>query len=128
MTVTKERQLQTLSSIKQMKGIEIDKNKARAIIDAKPPSNKKKLQRFLGQVNFLRRFIANLAGKTKAFSALLGMKGDTKYRWEAEQQSAFQSIKEYLIRPPVLMPPKIGRPLKLYVSAAESSLGSLLAQ
>ncbi|KAK2982595.1 hypothetical protein RJ640_002084 [Escallonia rubra] len=110
------------------KGIEIDKNKAKAIIDDKPPSNKKELQRFLGQVNFLRRFIANLAGKTKAFSALLGMKGDTKYRWEAEQQSAFQSIKEYLIRPPVLMPPKIGGPLKLYVSAAESSLGSLLAQ
>ncbi|KAK2970086.1 hypothetical protein RJ640_002579 [Escallonia rubra] len=109
-------------------GIEIDKNKAKAIINAKPRSNKKEHQHFLGQVNFLRRFIANLAGKTKAFSALLGMKGDTEYRWEAEQQSAFQSIKEYLTKPPVLMPPKIGRPLKLYVSAAESSLGSLLAQ
>ncbi|KAK2995571.1 hypothetical protein RJ640_000047 [Escallonia rubra] len=117
-----------LGFLVHQKGIEIDKNKAKAIINAKLPSNKKELQRFLGKVNFLRRFIANLAGKTKAFSVLLGMKGDTEYRWEAEQQSAFQSIKEYLTKPPVLMPPKIGRPLKLYVSVAESSLGILLAQ
>ncbi|KAK2979852.1 hypothetical protein RJ640_000739 [Escallonia rubra] len=105
------------------KGIEIDKNKAKAIINAQPPSNKKKLQCFLGQVHFLRRFIANLAGKTKAFSALLGLKGDIEYRWEAEHQQAFQSIKEYLAKPPVLMPPRIRRPLKLYVLAVESSLG-----
>lgn len=38
------------------KGIEVDKNKARAIINASPPKNKKELQRFLGQVNFLRHF------------------------------------------------------------------------
>jgi hypothetical protein len=43
------------------RGIEVDKNKAKAIIDAPPPRNKKQLQSFLGQVNFLRRFISNLA-------------------------------------------------------------------
>ena len=46
------------------KGIQIDQNKAKAIIEAKPPSSKKELHRFLGQVNFLRRFISNTAGKT----------------------------------------------------------------
>ena len=35
------------------KGIEIDKIKARAILEAKPPRTKKELQRFLGQINFL---------------------------------------------------------------------------
>ena len=49
------------------RGIEIDQNKAKAIMQAKPPSNKKELQRFLGQVNFLRRFISNVASKTKVF-------------------------------------------------------------
>ncbi|KAK2966247.1 hypothetical protein RJ640_008230 [Escallonia rubra] len=37
-------------------------------------------------------------------------------------------IKEYLAKPSVLMPPRIGKPLKLYVSAAELPHGSLLAQ
>jgi hypothetical protein len=53
------------------RGIEVDKNKAKAILQAKPPSNKNELQRLLGQINFLRRFIANVAGKTKVFSPLL---------------------------------------------------------
>lgn len=37
-------------------------------------------------------------------------------------------IKEYLANPPILMPPIPGKPLILYVSATESSLGALLAQ
>ena len=52
-------------------GIEVDKNKVKAILQAKPPSNKKELQRLLWQINFLRRFIANVAGKTKVFSHFL---------------------------------------------------------
>ena len=47
------------------RGIEVDKNKAKAIIEAKPPSNEKELQVFLGKVNYLRRFILNLSGRTK---------------------------------------------------------------
>jgi hypothetical protein len=57
------------------RGIEVDKNKAKAILQAKPPSNKKELQRLLGQINFLRRFIANVAGKTKVFSPLHSIEG-----------------------------------------------------
>ena len=38
-------------------GIEVNKNKARAILKAAPSSNKKELQIFLGKVNYLRRFI-----------------------------------------------------------------------
>ena len=53
------------------RGIEIDENKANAILAAKPPRNKKELQIFLAQINFLRRFISNVAGETQAFSPLL---------------------------------------------------------
>ena len=49
----------------------IDQNKTKAVLVAKPPSNKKELQRFLGQVNYVRRFMANLARKTKKCSPLL---------------------------------------------------------
>ncbi|GAB2301578.1 hypothetical protein Dimus_039687 [Dionaea muscipula] len=43
-------------------GIEIAPSKASAIMKAEPPRTKKKLQRFLEQINFLRRFISNCAG------------------------------------------------------------------
>lgn len=51
-----------LGFLVHQRGIEVDQNKAKAILEAKPPQNKKQLQRFLGQVNYLRRFISNLAG------------------------------------------------------------------
>ena len=49
------------------RGIEVDKNKCKAIIEAKAPNNKKQLQRFLGPLNFLRKFTSNLAGKVNFF-------------------------------------------------------------
>ncbi|GKV39784.1 hypothetical protein SLEP1_g47502 [Rubroshorea leprosula] len=87
------------------RGLEVDKNKARAVIEARPPQNKKELQRLLGQVNFLRRFISNFAGKTRVFSPLLKLQPDADFKWERQHQAAFDAIKEYLSKPPVLVPP-----------------------
>ena len=41
------------------------------MLEASPPRNKKELQSLTGKINFLQRFIANSAGKMKAFSPLL---------------------------------------------------------
>ncbi|CAL8168302.1 unnamed protein product [Prunus armeniaca] len=71
-----------LGFLVHQRGIEIDKNKAKAIIDAPPPKNKKGVQSLLGQINFLRRFIANSAGKVKPFSSLLKLKDDEKFQCE----------------------------------------------
>ncbi|KAI5327367.1 hypothetical protein L3X38_026763 [Prunus dulcis] len=110
------------------RGIEVDKNKAKSIMEALPPRNKKELQSLLGKINFLRRFISNSAGKIQPFSSLLRVKQEQTFKWEEQHQRAFQEIKDYLSNPPVLSPPKRGRPLKLYVSASEVSIGSLLVQ
>ncbi|KAM2893649.1 hypothetical protein FF1_008976 [Malus domestica] len=110
------------------RGIEVDENKARAIISAPPPTTKKQLQSLFGKINFLRRFIANSAGKMKASSTLLKLKDSDKFEWTDEHQVAFTQIKVHLTTPPVLVPPRRGKPLKLYISAAEESIGCVLAQ
>ncbi|KAM1677921.1 hypothetical protein ACFXTN_034692 [Malus domestica] len=110
------------------RGIEVDENKARAIINAPPPTTKKQLQSLLGKINFLRRFIANSAGKMKAFSTLLKLKDSDKFEWKDEHQAAFTQIKVSLMTPHVLVPPWCGKPLKLYISAVEKSIGCLLTQ
>ncbi|KAM1842498.1 hypothetical protein ACFX13_017181 [Malus domestica] len=109
-------------------GIEVDENKARAIINALPPTTKKQLQSLLDKINFLHRFIANSTGKMKAFSTLLKLKDSDKFEWKDEHQEAFTQIKVSLTTPPVLVPPRCGKPLKLYISAAEESIDYLLAQ
>ncbi|KAI5316627.1 hypothetical protein L3X38_036334 [Prunus dulcis] len=73
-------------------------------------------------------FMDGNAGKIQPFSSLLRLKQEQTFKWEEQHQQAFQEIKHYLSNPPVLSPPKRGRPLKLYVSASEVSIGSLLAQ
>ncbi|KAI5402796.1 hypothetical protein KIW84_050412 [Lathyrus oleraceus] len=79
------------------KGIEVNQSKTKAIMDVKPPSTKKELQSLLGKINFLRRFISNLSGKTKAFSPLLRLKNEG-FKWQEEHQEAFDKIKEYLTK------------------------------
>ena len=102
--------------------MEVDQNKVKAIISAKVPQNKKEHQNFLGQVNYLRRFISNLAGKTKLFFDLIKVKEVEEFKWEKRYHIAFDGIKGYLSKPLVLMEPLKGRPLKLYLSTAKESI------
>ncbi|CAJ2637090.1 unnamed protein product [Trifolium pratense] len=45
-----------------------------------------------------------------------------------DQQEAFDAIKKYLSNPPTLMPPIRNKFMKLYISASDTTLGSMLAQ
>ena len=42
----------------------------------------------------------------------------------AEQQQAFDEIKEYLSKPPVLVPPQQDRPFFVYLSVGDTSIAS----
>jgi hypothetical protein len=48
--------------------------------------------------------------------------------WGTSQWKAFERIKDYLTRPPVLQAPKIRRAFMLYVAASERVLGVVLTQ
>ncbi|KAK2382415.1 hypothetical protein QL285_069951 [Trifolium repens] len=117
-----------LGFVVHKKGIEINQNKTKAILETKPPSTKKQLQSLLGKINFLRRFISNLSGKAQTFSPLLRLKKDDPFKWNEEHQKAFDDIKSYLIKPPVLMPPSRNKAMKLYIAASDKTIGSMLAQ
>ena len=89
-------------------------------MQSKPPSTKKELQRFSGQVNFIRMFISNTAGKTKVFFLFLKLNDHEQLNWEEKHQQTFEGLKKNLSTPHVLMPPKDDRPMNLYISAAET--------
>ena len=48
--------------------------------------------------------------------------------WDEECQKAFDKVKEYLTNPPVLVPPIQGKPLILYLTVHEKSMGCVLGQ
>jgi hypothetical protein len=81
-----------LGFIVHEKGIEIDPKKIEAIRSVKEPTCKKDLQKLLGKVNYLRRFICNLFGKVNAFTPLLWLENDIDFTLGG------QSNKRHLMR------------------------------
>ena len=63
------------------KGIEIDPKRIEAMKKVEAPACKKDLQKFLGKVNYLRRFISNLSGKIDAFTPILRLKNEAEFTW-----------------------------------------------
>jgi hypothetical protein len=107
-------------------GIEVGKKSMKAIDEVVPPINLKELQSLLVKINFVRRFISNLSQKVLPFSPLLKLKKDKKFVWGDKQQKAFDEIKRYMKEPPVLVPPQLNMPFKLYVAADTQTIGSAL--
>ena len=56
------------------------------------------------------------------------MKKDVHFELDEACSNAFACIKRYLLNPPILGAPILGKPLVLYIAAQEKSLGALMAQ
>ena len=90
------------------------------------PKTLKQLRSLQGKLTYIRRFISNISGRCQPFTRLT--KKDVPFIWDNACQEAFNNIKQYLLHPPTLAAPITGRPLILYTTALNESLGALLAQ
>ena len=62
------------------------------------------------------------------FALLIKIKKEEDFQWQEEHKKALAQIKQYLSNPLIITPPRNGQPLNLYVSASETTIGSMLAQ
>jgi ribonuclease HI len=119
---------QFLGFLVHERGIEIGLKSQEAVRTMVPPTTKRELQQLIGKINFVRRFISNLSGRIEPFMELVKIKANEEFRWGAEQQQAFEEIKEYLSKPPVLVPPHQDRPFYVYLSVGDISIASVVIQ
>ena len=98
-------------------GIEIYHKSVESIRKLEEPTCKRDVQKLLGKINYLRRFISNLARKIESFIPLLWLKHEAEFTWGVEQRDAYNNIKRYLSNPPMLRAPKSGVPFRLYITA-----------
>jgi hypothetical protein len=73
-----------LGFIVHERGIEINPKKVELIKKLGWPTCKHDVQKLLGKVNYLRRFIANLVGKVDLFLPLLWLKHEQELAWGTE--------------------------------------------
>src|ERR1044072_5893749 len=115
-----------LGLIVSQRGIEVDPDKVKAIQEMPSPRTEKQVRGFLGRLNYISRFISQMTATCGPIFKLL--RKDQKVVWTEDCQKAFDSIKEYLSEPPILIPPVEGRPLIIYLTVLEESMGCVLGQ
>ncbi|CAL8076789.1 unnamed protein product [Prunus armeniaca] len=91
----------------------------------KVPKTQKDIQSLTGRVAALTRFISKATDKcVPFFKALKG--GKQHIAWTAECDKAFQNLKNYMSRAPLLSKPLPGEVLFLYLSVSSTAVSSML--
>ena len=98
-----------------------------AISEFPAPSDKPALQRFLGMINFYRKFLRGAARVLAPLNNALKVPGKT-ITWTPDLESAFRHAKDLLIRVPELIHPCPSAPISLAVDASDSHMGAVLQQ
>jgi hypothetical protein len=98
-----------------------------AVQDCPPPTDIKQLQRFLGLINFYRRFLPAVARTLQPLTDLL--KGSPKVLlWSPAADAAFVAAKAALVAAVPLCHPAPNAVLSLSVDASDSHVGGVLQQ
>ncbi|RVW30103.1 Retrovirus-related Pol polyprotein from transposon 17.6 [Vitis vinifera] len=107
------------------RGIKADPDKIIVILDMPASMTEREIRGFLGRLQYISRFIAILIDIYEPIFRLLRKSQPTV--WDDKCQHAFERIKEYLLSPPVLLPPTPGCSLLLYLSISDVALGCIPA-
>lgn len=104
--------------------------KVQSIQDFPAPRTVKELRRFLGMLNFYRRFIPNAAQHQAPLNALLegSVKGSHPVSFTAEEHEAFSACKEGLCKATLLAHPNNDSKLAIVTDASDTAMGAALQQ
>jgi hypothetical protein len=104
-----------LGYIVSQQGIKANPEKVATLERMGPIRDLKGVQKVLGCLAALSRFISRLGEKGLPLYQLLNK--HERFSWTVEAQEALDKLKATLAHAPILMPPQDGKPLYLYVSA-----------
>jgi dsDNA-binding SOS-regulon protein len=106
------------------RGIEANPEKIATIMKMGPPACLKDAQKLTGCMAALSRFISRLGVRGLPFFKLL--KKQDHFMWPPGAQEACEELKEYLTKPPILVAPRPGETLQLYISATTNVVSTVL--
>ncbi|GFX67241.1 transposon Tf2-8 polyprotein [Trichonephila clavipes] len=113
-------------------GIKPLPDKVQAVLDYKQPETVGSLRKFLGLLNFYRRFLPKAAEQQYLLSEFLkgskGKKDSRPLNWSSEAITAFQRCKQALADAALLAHPSPSAPLALHVDASDYAIGGALHQ
>ena len=105
-------------------GLKPDPNKIAAIEKMSYPQSKEELQRYLGMVTYLAKFIENMSNISAPLRELL--EKDVDWHWDERHSAAFNQLKTAITSAPVLKYFDPNLPITLSVDASSKGLGAVI--
>ena len=105
-------------------GIEVNLDQIKAINNLQPPQNPNEVQKLTKMTAALNRFISRSIDRGWSFFQLLHKwKG---FEWSEEHALAFQQLKDYLSRPPIMSKPEEEEVLFAYIVVASYAVSLVM--
>ncbi|KAK2578253.1 hypothetical protein KPH14_001399 [Odynerus spinipes] len=100
------------------------------IFELTPQRGVKQLRRYLGMINFYRRFIPNVATFLAPLEEQIGGTGNSSQQvvWSPRTEEAFRKSKEALVNATILAHPSLQARIALMVDASDFAVGAALQQ
>jgi len=121
----KVREVEFLGVVIGPKKVEMQKEKVKRVLSWPAPRNVKEVQKFLDLANYYRRFIKNFARIAAPLHVLV--RKEQKWKWEKEQEKAFERLKAMFTTEPILAIPDINREMRVEADASDYATGGVLS-
>jgi len=120
----KVREVKFLGVVIGPKGVEMQREKIKEVLNWPAPRNVKKVQKFLGLANYYRRFIKDFAKIATPLHVLVRKK--QKWRWEKKQKKVFKKLKAIFTIEPILAILDIDKEMRVEVDASDYATEGVL--
>ena len=107
-------------------GIEPQSQKILPILQFSSPTKLKQLHAFLGMVNYYKKLVPKRSYILEPLTRISS--GKRKFKWQKDQEMAFQRIKRLMARNILLHYPDFTKEFHLFTDASDFQLGSILVQ
>ena len=106
------------------RGIEVNPNQIKAIINMRTPRNPKEVQKLTGMAAALNKFISRSADRCRPFFLLINIWKN--FEWTKDCAKAFQHLKDYLARSSVMSSPEPDEVFFTYIVVASYAVSLVL--
>jgi len=105
--------------------IEMEEDKMAGVLNWPVPKTVRDVGKFLGLANYYRQFVKDFAKLARPLNNLT--RKDERWKWEEQQQKAFEQLKMVFTSQPLLVAPDLDKEFRVEADASNFATGGVLS-